>query len=183
MKTKNIYQIPFKEKLFIAVSNPEAHNKETNTQNAIDFIISPKAEITASFEGIVVDVKDDSNEGGADKKFADTKYQNYITIKHKNGEYSQYVHLAQNSALVKEGDKVKAGQSIAKGIGIVGYTSFPHLHFEIFDEDKKSLKVYFGEDNFEIYDDKNFNEEILENGVVKSKYKQLIKECEELMTK
>jgi murein DD-endopeptidase MepM/ murein hydrolase activator NlpD len=179
MKSKNIYRVPFQqEELFLAVSNPEVHNKEYNNENAIDFIISPKTKILSSLEGVVTDVKDDSNLGGNDLKFGNTKYQNYITLKHTNGEYSQYIHLAHNSSLVKKGDKVKAGQPIARSIGMVGYTTFPHIHFEVFDENEKSLEINFGRNKFEIYTSKNIQEEIR-----KSKYKNLIKKCEELVTK
>lgn len=182
MKSKNIYQIPFKEdELFLALSDPRAHSQEYNNENAIDFIISPKTEILAALDGEVVNVKDDANEGGADEKFAVMKYQNYITIKHENGEYSQYIHVAQNSSLVKKGDKIKKGHVIAKGIGMIGYTTFPHLHFEIFDEDEKSLEINFEGDSFKIYGEKSFHEEIVSEGVVKPKYKLLVKECEELM--
>jgi murein DD-endopeptidase MepM/ murein hydrolase activator NlpD len=129
----------------------------------------------------VTDVKDDSSEGGDDTKFSKAECQNYITIKHSNGEHSQYVHLAQNSSLVKKGDKVKKGQVIAKGVGMIGYTTFPHLHFEVFDENEKSLEINFEGNSFEIYTNKSFHDEVLEDGKVKPKYKQLIAECEKLM--
>lgn len=144
MKSKNIYQLPFrKDTLNLAVSNPEAHSKESNDEHAIDFLIKSNTKILAIADGVIHNVKDDANKGGNDKKFAQIKYQNYITIKHDNGEYSQYFHLAQNSSLVKKGDKVKKGQSIAKGVGMIGYTSAIHLHLEVFNEDEKSLKINF----------------------------------------
>ena len=54
---------------------------------------------------------------------------NHIVIDH-GGFYSFYAHLSYNSIKVKEGDKVKKGQSIAK-CGDTGNSSAPHLHFEM----------------------------------------------------
>ncbi len=168
MKSKNKYSLPFgKDTLNLAISNPEAHSKKLNNEHAIDFLIKPNTKILAVEKGIVTIVKDNSKVGGDDEKFGALKYQNYITIKHDNGEYSQYFHLAPNSSLVKKGDKVKKGQPIAKGIGMIGYTSAPHLHLEVFDENEKSLKINFN-NPIKIYQGKNASLELQ-----KSKYQKL----------
>ena len=41
-----------------------------------------------------------------------------------------YAHLYPDSARVKEGDSVKAGDEIA-GIGTTGYSTGPHLHYQV----------------------------------------------------
>ncbi len=51
-----------------------------------------------------------------------------IIIQHSKGFYSTYSH--NRRALVKKGDCVKKGQQIAE-IGNLGYSSGPHLHFEV----------------------------------------------------
>ena len=49
-----------------------------------------------------------------------------------------YAHLYPNSANVKSGDKVTAGQHIA-GIGTTGYSTGPHLHFQVKKDGLKGL--------------------------------------------
>ncbi len=48
-------------------------------------------------------------------------FGNYITIDHGDGEYSHYAHLATQSFLVRDGDRVSQGQSLA-AVGNSGYT-------------------------------------------------------------
>lgn len=92
MESQHEYRLPFAEdSLVIAISDPKAHYSDW--ANAVDFLMGYNVEILAARGGKVIDVKDDSNEGGLEEKFQDTKFQNYIIIEHENGEYSQYVHL------------------------------------------------------------------------------------------
>jgi murein DD-endopeptidase MepM/ murein hydrolase activator NlpD len=48
-------------------------------------------------------------------------FGNYITLEHENGEFSHYAHLATGSFLVSAGDRVVAGQPLAR-VGNSGYT-------------------------------------------------------------
>jgi murein DD-endopeptidase MepM/ murein hydrolase activator NlpD len=52
-----------------------------------------------------------------------------IFIQHDNGDVSFYGH--ESSSMVKVGDKVTAGQQIAK-VGNEGYSTGPHLHFGVY---------------------------------------------------
>lgn len=56
-------------------------------------------------------------------------YGNEVVIKHEDGKYSQYAHMA-GTPLVKAGQKVEGGQQIGVS-GESGNTFGPHLHFEI----------------------------------------------------
>ena len=172
MKSKNTYTLPLKNNtVFLAISSPQAHY--SYWKHAIDFSIDFNVPILASLEGEIVDVKDDSKEGGNDKKYADIKYQNYITTKHANNEFSQYVHLAHKSSLVKIGDKVEKGNSISKGIGMIGYTTTPHLHLMVFvNKDNKvgfeSLEIQFEKKIKIIRTSEEHNREL-----IKPKYRRL----------
>ena len=55
-------------------------------------------------------------------------YGNRIVINHGNGWVTTYNHLSTFSVTV--GDFVKAGETIG-GMGNTGYSSGPHLHFEV----------------------------------------------------
>jgi len=60
-------------------------------------------------------------------------YGVYIDIKHKLGYTTRYAHLSR--ALVKKGQRVSAGQLIARS-GNTGATTGPHLHFELHKKNK-----------------------------------------------
>ncbi|HEX8471974.1 MAG TPA: M23 family metallopeptidase [Brevundimonas sp.] len=55
-------------------------------------------------------------------------YGNFIEMRHPNGMTSLYGHLSRVD--VASGDKVTSGQRIGL-IGSTGYSTGPHLHFEI----------------------------------------------------
>ncbi|WP_255345789.1 peptidoglycan DD-metalloendopeptidase family protein [Streptomyces chartreusis] len=56
-------------------------------------------------------------------------YGNQVIIRHDDGMYSQYAHLAKTPQ-VKAGQKVSGGQQIGVS-GATGNVTGPHLHFEI----------------------------------------------------
>lgn len=96
---------------------------------AVDFIMPEGTQIVAARDGVVVDVRDDSNVQGDDISYNNDA--NYIVIWHDDGTFAQYAHLKQYGVHVKEGEKVKRGQFIGLS-GNTGYTTGPHLHFEVF---------------------------------------------------
>lgn len=57
---------------------------------------------------------------------------NYVLIKHAENEYGFIGHLQPQSICVKAGERVQAGQIIAK-CGNTGNSSEPHVHFHVQD--------------------------------------------------
>jgi murein DD-endopeptidase MepM/ murein hydrolase activator NlpD len=55
-------------------------------------------------------------------------YGNLVTLRHDNGFETRYAHLS--AVDVSVGDVVEAGQDLGK-VGTTGYSTGPHLHFEV----------------------------------------------------
>jgi len=96
---------------------------------ATDWKMPEGTPVFAAREGVVVAVKDDSEKGGAHRKFEDCA--NMVTIQHADGTMAHYCHLSPHSAKVKVGQKIRTGDLLAAS-GNTGFTSGPHLHFAVF---------------------------------------------------
>ena len=64
--------------------------------------------------------------------FEKGSYGNYVKLKHNDGYYTLYAHMAYKTVKVKVGDKVKKGQVLGY-MGNTGYSFGGHLHFEVRD--------------------------------------------------
>jgi murein DD-endopeptidase MepM/ murein hydrolase activator NlpD len=95
---------------------------------AYDFQMPLGTPVVAARDGIVALIKTDSSVGGADKSYIDDA--NFISVYHQDGSIANYFHLGKNGAAVKEGQFVKKGDIIGYS-GNTGFTSGPHLHFEV----------------------------------------------------
>ncbi len=146
IKTSNAYSYPVNKNKISAIEYDKSPAHIDRLLHAVDFMCTVGTPVKAALEGIVVDVKQDSDIGGPDKSF--DNYGNYVEIKHANGEYSIYEHIEKGSSKVKVGDKVKKGQVIAK-CGLTGWvgTRGPHVHFDVHTyfgkgaEDYKTLEI------------------------------------------
>ena len=113
----------------IQAYNGRFSHRSDYSRYAIDFGLSVGDTICAVAGGYVVGIIQDYTAGGNSAKLRD--YANYITIYHPEGEfYTQYVHLSPQGVLVRMNDWVTSGQAIALS-GETGFTSIPHLHFNV----------------------------------------------------
>ncbi|OEK05047.1 M23 family metallopeptidase [Roseivirga misakiensis] len=129
-----VYQLPFEKGKSFRMT--QGYNGRFTHQgvNALDFTMPEGETVVAAREGLVVQIREDSNRGCAsDRCIQDS---NFVRILHSDGTMAEYHHLQKNGALVSTGDVVKKGQAIAKS-GATGFVSGPHLHFLVFKTDGK----------------------------------------------
>ena len=93
--------------------------------SGIDYAIARLSPVVASQKGVVIKV------GYAIPRNPWSSYGMMVVIQHSLHEASVYAHLDDSRSLpVKEGSPVHKGQTIGF-VGMTGFTSGPHLHFEI----------------------------------------------------
>lgn len=127
------YNLPFaKGKRYKIMQGHFGKFSHTSRQSkyAIDFKMNVGQPIHAMRDGVVINLKEDSNEGGRSReKYIDKA--NFVLIYHQDGTISQYVHLKHNGVLVEKYDSIKKGQLIGYS-GNTGFSTAPHLHFAIY---------------------------------------------------
>jgi murein DD-endopeptidase MepM/ murein hydrolase activator NlpD len=139
------YAMPFGPGRYVVMQGPRgtfSHFAGSGSENAVDWTVPEGTIVCAARDGRVVGVKQDSDVGGADRRFR--PFGNYIMIKHADGTFAEYVHLQKDGALVKMGDEVMVGQPIGLS-GQTGFASKPHLHFDVFQaiDGKRKLSLPF----------------------------------------
>ena len=100
----------------------------TRNHNGVDIGASYGTKIYAADGGIVVTSEESYS------------YGNYVMIAHGNGRYTLYAHMSQR--LVKVDDVVSQGDVIGL-VGSTGYSTGPHLHFEVYENDTRVDPLQF----------------------------------------
>lgn len=138
--TSYIYSIPYttgKRHLFIQGANSKmSHENDLS----YDFKMKVGSGISAARGGMVITVKQDSDQGGLKPEFLNDG--NHIIIRHEDGSSAYYWHLKKDGVAVHVGDTVSQGQTIGYS-GNTGYSAFPHLHFQVVNANGKQILVRF----------------------------------------
>lgn len=115
-------------------SIPESDRTHTGLEAfAVDFSMPIGTQVCAAREGIVVEVISNFADYSQDPYSpieSDKGRENKIKILHSDNTYSTYAHIKQNSSRVTVGRKVAIGDIICLS-GHNGYSTGPHLHFEV----------------------------------------------------
>lgn len=136
MKAVNEYFLPGRMEDIVKVVRKESPTHKGELKNAIDllyttewgdFSIQGKPVLAPADDGIVVDLRGDSEKGGPDMKYRNDG--NFITIKYPNDEYFYCEHLRKDGVMVEIGDKIEAKQIIGES-GNTGTTYLSHTHCE-----------------------------------------------------
>ena len=104
-------------------------HQDLQNRYAVDFAADTGTPVLAAREGVVMQVESDFDRAGLNLE----KYggrANFVRILHDDGAMSLYAHLKTEGALVRVGQRVRAGQQIGLS-GNTGFTTGPHLHFAV----------------------------------------------------
>jgi len=96
----------------------------TRAHQGIDFGAGAGTPILAAGDGVVVE---SGRKGG---------YGNWLRIRHSGGWDTGYGHISRYAKGVRKGMRVRQGEVVAY-VGSTGLATGPHLHYEIFQRDKR----------------------------------------------
>ncbi len=69
---------------------------------------------------------------------------NKVVVEHEGGYRTLYLHFMKDSIVVAEGDLVETGDPLGL-VGSSGYSTGPHVHFELEDPEGNTFDPYAGE--------------------------------------
>ncbi len=125
------YQLPFDAARIQVSQAPRGRFSHTDAENrdAIDFALPEGTPVLAARAGTVMQVQAGFQGNGQDREH-DLGRANLVRVLHEDGSMAVYAHLKHNGALVRQGQRVQAGQRIGLS-GNTGFSAAPHLHFAV----------------------------------------------------
>ena len=102
---------------------------DAQNRYALDFAAKEGTPVVAARRGVVMQVESDFDKASLNREKAGGR-ANFVRILHDDGTMALYAHLRLDGVMVREGQRVRAGQLIGHS-GNTGYTTGPHLHFAV----------------------------------------------------
>lgn len=118
------YRLPFDGRRWVCQGNNGIISHFGPQEFAYDFYMPEDTPVLASRAGVVLATRGDRDSIGPDAP------ANYVAIDHGDGTVAWYLHLRKGGPRVAPGDRVAAGQEIARS-GWTGRALIPHLHFHV----------------------------------------------------
>lgn len=135
-----IYSLPYKKCDSVRLCTAPSHFSIPNSRFCLDFYLPQGTPILAARSGTVTEAESRYNRSSFKRSFMSRC--NYVYIRHGDGQESVYAHLARYSVRVKVGQRVRQGQVIGLS-GQTGYSTYPHLHFGVYDSDDNNIRPIF----------------------------------------
>ena len=127
-----VYALPFAlgdtHNVIQGFDDPFSHHGDD--KYAVDFAMPEGSTVRAARDGTVVAFNDRATAAGTDKIFRERDHANWIAVLHADGTLGEYWHLQPGGVHVRVGQRVERGDALGLS-GMTGFTTTPHLHFEI----------------------------------------------------
>ena len=107
-----------------------AFSHRGSNEYAVDFDCPVATTVRAAREGIVVAANARAQGSGTTREFLEYKRVNFVLVLHDDGTLGEYMHLSPSGVSVHPGQKIGRNGKIGLS-GNTGYSSTPHLHFQV----------------------------------------------------
>jgi murein DD-endopeptidase MepM/ murein hydrolase activator NlpD len=107
-----------------------AFSHRGSNEYAVDFDCPVATHVLAARGGVVAATNAGAVGSGTTPEFLDYKRANFVLVRHDDGTLGEYMHLAPSGVEVQVGQRVERGSELALS-GNTGYSTTPHLHFQV----------------------------------------------------
>jgi len=126
-----------------------AFSHRGSMQYAVDFDAPEGTPILAARDGLVVATHDGARGHGGTVEFLDYTRMNFILVRHDDGTIGEYLHLAPAGVRARAGQRVRRLDYIGLS-GNTGYSTRPHLHFQVMTADANGVDAISFPIEFEV---------------------------------